>query len=116
MELCNKMSSVQKWYQVPADHHQLPTPDFCIGQKVFISAEHICTTRPAKKLSEEYLGLYEIIAKPGTYLFTLQLPEHMRAIHLVFHVSQLEPEIPNQIPNRVQPAPLVLLKLSSARL
>ena len=30
----------------------------------------------------------------------------MRAIHPVFHVSQLEPEIPNQIPNRVQPAPL----------
>ena len=29
----------------------------------------------------------------------------MRAIHPVFHVSQLEPEIPNQIPNRVQPAP-----------
>ena len=29
----------------------------------------------------------------------------MRAIHPVFHVSQLEPEIPNQIPNHVQPAP-----------
>ena len=31
----------------------------------------------------------------------------MHAIHPVFHVSQLEPEIPNQIPNRVQPAPPV---------
>ena len=39
--------------------------------------------------------------------FTLRLPEHMCAIHPVFHVSQLEPEIPNQIPNRVQPAPPV---------
>ena len=29
----------------------------------------------------------------------------MRAIHPVFYVSQLEPEIPNQIPNQVQPAP-----------
>ena len=82
-----------------------PTPDFCIGQKVFVSAEHICTTRPAKKLSEEYLGLYEIITKPGTHSFTLWLPEHMHAIHLVFHISQLEPEIPNQIPNCIQPAP-----------
>ena len=85
---------------------QLPTPNFCIGQKVFASAEHICTTRPAKKLSEEYLGLYEIIAKPGTHSFILQLPEHMHAIHLVFHVSQLEPEIPNQIPNHIQSMPL----------
>ena len=29
----------------------------------------------------------------------------MHAIHPVFHISQLEPEIPNQIPNRIQPAP-----------
>ena len=30
----------------------------------------------------------------------------MRTIHLVFHISQLEPEIPNQIPNCIQPVPL----------
>ena len=30
----------------------------------------------------------------------------MHTIHLVFYISQLEPEIPNQIPNRVQPTPL----------
>ena len=62
MELRNQMSSAQKRYQVPMDRHQLPAPDFRIGQKVFVSAEHIRTTRPAKKLSEEYLGTYEIIA------------------------------------------------------
>ena len=100
------MSGVQKQYQVPADCHWLPASNFCIGQRVFISAEHICTTRPAKKLSEEYLSLYKIITKPGTHLFTLWLPEHMHAIHPVFHISQLEPEIPNQIPNHVQPMPL----------
>ena len=32
----------------------------------------------------------------------------MYAIHLVFHISQLEPEIPNQIPNRVQSMPLLI--------
>ena len=100
------MSNAQKHYQVPADRHWLPAPEFRIGQKVFVSAEHIRTTRPAKKLSEEYLGLYEIIAKPSTHSFTLRLPELMHAIHLVFHISQLEPEIPNQIPNCVQPVPL----------
>ena len=99
------MSSVQKQYQVPIDCHWLSAPGFHIGQKVFVSAEHICTSRPTKKLSEEYLGPYEIIAKPSTHSFTLWLPKHMHAIHLVFHVSQLEPEIPNQIPNCVQPVP-----------
>ena len=29
----------------------------------------------------------------------------MKAVHPVFHVSQLEPAIPNTIPNRVQPLP-----------
>ena len=30
----------------------------------------------------------------------------MRAVHPVFHVSQLEPAIPNTILNRIQPPPL----------
>ena len=30
----------------------------------------------------------------------------MKAVHLVFHVSQLEPAIPNTILNHVQPPPL----------
>ena len=29
----------------------------------------------------------------------------MRTIHPVFHVSQLEPAMPNTIPNRSQPPP-----------
>ena len=29
----------------------------------------------------------------------------MKAVHLVFHVSQLEPAIPNTIPNCMQPPP-----------
>ena len=104
-ELRTQMTAAQTRYQAPADCRRQPAPDFRIGQNVFVSAEHIRTTRPAKKLSEEYLGPFEIIAKPGTHSFTLRLPKHLRAIHPVFHVSQLEPETPNQIPNRKQPAP-----------
>ena len=51
------------------------------------------------------LGPFEIIMQPGTHSCTLRLPETMRAIHLVFHVSQLEPSVPNTIPNHVQPPP-----------
>ena len=82
-----------------------PAPDFQVGQQVYISAEHIRTTRPSKKLSEKYLGPFDIIACPGTHSFTLRLPEHLRAIHPVFDVSQLEPSLPNTIPNRTQPPP-----------
>ena len=104
-ELQHQLSEAQKHYQGPMDCCWSPSPDFKVGEKAFVKAEHFQTTRPSKKLSEEYLGPYEIIAQPGTHSFTLRLPEHMRAIHPVFHVSQLEPETPNQIPNRVQPMP-----------
>lgn len=104
-ELRNQMSLAQQRYQGPADKRRIPAPDFKVGQQVFVRAENIHTTRPSKKLSEKYLGPFEIIAQPGTHSFTLRLPEHMRAIHPVFHVSQLEPSIPNSIPNRTQPPP-----------
>jgi hypothetical protein len=99
------MAAAQKCYQGPADRHWEPAPDFQVGQQVFIKAENIRTTRPSKKLSEKYLGPFDIIAHPGTHSFTLQLPEHLCAIHPVFHVSQLEPSVPNTIPNHTQPPP-----------
>ena len=92
-------------YQGPADHRCLPAPDFRVGQQVFVRAEYIRTTRPSKKLSEKYLGPFDIIACPGTHSFTLRLPEHLRTIHPVFHVLQLKLAIPNEIPNRTQPPP-----------
>jgi hypothetical protein len=104
-ELRSQMKQAQKRYQGPADKRRSSPPDFKVGQQVFVRAEHISTTRPSKKLSEKYLGPFEIIAKPGTHSFTLRLPEHLRAIHPVFHVSQLEPVTPNVIPNRFQPPP-----------
>ena len=49
--------------------------------------------------------MFEIIAHHRTYSFTVRLPDHMQAIHLVFHASMLEPTSSNTIPNRVQPPP-----------
>ena len=50
------MAKAQAHYQGPADRQWEPTPDFQVGQQVYVSAEHTCTTRPSKKLSERYLG------------------------------------------------------------
>ena len=54
-ELHVQMTAAQKQYQAPADHQQQPAPDFHIGQNVFVSAEHIHTNRPAKKLLKNNL-------------------------------------------------------------
>ena len=51
------------------------------------------------------MGPYDIIAQVGPASFTLCLPDHLHAVHPVFHVSQLEPATPNEIPNRIQPPP-----------
>ncbi|KAL7278112.1 hypothetical protein ACG7TL_008083 [Trametes sanguinea] len=93
-----------------ADKHCLPAPDSKVRDQDYVRAEHIRTTRPSKKLSEKFLGPFPIIAQAGTHSFTLRLPDSMRAVHPVFHVSQLEPATPNSIPGRVQtPPPPVLV-------
>src|SRR3979490_2042352 len=61
--------------------------------------------RPTKKLTENFLGPFEIIARPGTHSVTLKLPDYMKTVHAVFHVSMLEPTSPNTIPNHTQPPP-----------
>jgi len=63
-----------------------------------------------KKLSKKYLGPYEIIAQPSLQFFTLHLPDTMRAVHSVFHVSMLEPAMPNifQQHSKPLPAPVVI--------
>jgi len=100
-----QLAEAQKHYQGPVDHQRSPMPDFKIGEQVFVRAEYINTTWLSKKLSEKYLGPFDIIARPGTHSITIHLPDHLCTIHPVFHVSQLELATLNQIPNRTQPPP-----------
>jgi len=108
-ELRKHIADAQRRYQVPADSRRTEAPDFPIGSQAFVKAQFFCMTRPSKKLSEKFLGPYEILARPGTHSITLQLPDSLQAVHPVFHVSMLEPAIPNQIPDRVQPPPPPIL-------
>jgi len=103
--LREEMANAQLRYQGPADAKRIPAPDFKVGDQVYVKAKYFRSTRPSKKLSEKNLGPYTIIAQVGSLSFTLRLPDSMRAVHPVFHVSQLEPAIPNTIPDRIQPPP-----------
>jgi len=87
-----------------------PTPNFKVGDKVFVKAQFFQTTQPSRKLSKKYLRPYEIIAQPGTLLFTLCLPESMHSVHLVFHVSMLKPTMSNTFSERIQlvPTPVII--------
>ncbi|CAA7265736.1 unnamed protein product [Cyclocybe aegerita] len=98
----------QKRYQKAADNRRLPAPNFKVGDQVFVKAQFFRTTRPSKKLAKKFLGPYEIIAQVGSHSFTLRLPQSMRLVHPVFHVSMLEPFKPSTIPSRAvePPAPV----------
>jgi len=103
--LREEMANAQLRYQGPADAKRTPAPDFKVGDQVYVKAKYFRSTRPSKKLSEKNLGPYAIIAQVGSLSFTLCLPDSMCAVHPVFHVSQLEPAIPNTIPDQIQPPP-----------
>ena len=104
-----EISAAQQRYQKSADAQHSPTPNFKVGDKVFVKAQFFRTTQPSKKLSEKYLGPYKIISQSGTLLFTLCLPEFMRSVHPVFHVSMLEPATSNTFSKRIQPAPALVI-------
>ena len=66
-----KIFVAQQCYQKSANIWCSPASDFKVGDKVFVKAQFFQIIQPSKKLSEKYLGLYEIISQPGTLLFTL---------------------------------------------
>jgi len=103
--LHEEMANAQLRYQGLADAKCTLAPDFKVGDQVYIKAKYFRSTQPSKKLSEKNLGPYTIIAQVGSLSFTLHLPDSMRTVHPVFHVSQLELAIPNTILDQIQPPP-----------
>jgi hypothetical protein len=107
--LQNHIKEAQIWYKETADRKQNLTPSYNIGDKAFILAKYIKTTRPTPKFSETYLGPYEIIAKSSSHGYTFRLPQHLRAIHPVFHVSQIEPHTSNPFPEWIDSLPPLIV-------
>lgn len=104
---CREQVAVaQAQYQVPADRRRLPAPEIAIGDLVWLNAKNITTRRPSKKLDHKRLGPFPVTHKVSSHAFRLGLPEGMRFLHPVFHISLLEPHHTNTIPNRIQPPPL----------
>jgi len=103
MELKQAITKTQKCYQGPADAQQSTAPIFQAGNAVYVLVKFIKTTRPSKQLSERYLGPFFMTERVGSHLYLVKLPEHLRAIYPVFHISQLKPAPSNNIPNRSNP-------------
>jgi hypothetical protein len=103
--LRSEIRSAQEWYKETADCVRSEAPDLTVGDKAFVLAKFIKTTRPTAKFAEKYLGPFEVIAKLSAASYTLRLPDYLRGIHPVFHISQLEPHFPNPFPERTESPP-----------
>src|SRR5258707_14907880 len=90
-ELKENIAQAQVRYRKNMDKHRAEVPKLNIGNQAYVKAKFFRTRRPSKKLSEKNLGLYDVIGKPGTHSITLHLPCQFCSVHLVFHMSQLEP-------------------------
>ena len=92
-----------------ADRKHQDAPSFSVGNMVWLLSQNIHTTRPSAKLDFKCLGPFPILAQVNPVAFRLQLPDSFK-IHNVFHVSLLEPYVPNTIPGHHPdpPAPVVL--------
>ena len=73
------------------NQRRLPTPVYQPGDKVYLDASDISTTRPSRKLSHRRLGPYPIERQVSKNAYRLKLPNPMRRLHPVFNVVKLTP-------------------------
>ncbi|MBW0547953.1 hypothetical protein O181_087668 [Austropuccinia psidii MF-1] len=103
-------SAIRRFMKYADRNREIP-PDFQPGDKVWLASKNIKTTRPTKKLSERWLGPFEVIKKIGSHAYHLKLPQQWKSVYPVFHVSLLEPVKQSAIPNQHQlPPPPVLVE------
>jgi hypothetical protein len=75
------------------------------GDKVYLNASDIHTTRPSKKLSHHCLGPFPVERRIGMNAYCLTLPPPMRGLHTVFNVVKLTLAPSDPIPDRHVPLP-----------
>jgi Chromo (CHRromatin Organisation MOdifier) domain len=83
-------------------------PVYKPGDKVYLNASDIQTTRPSKKLSHKRPGPFAIERQVGNGAYRLRLPPSMSRLHPVFNVVKLTPAMvptDNPIPGRRIPPP-----------
>jgi hypothetical protein len=98
--LVKSKQDMERYY----NRRRRPAPTFEPGEKVFLDASDIHTTRPSRKLSHRMIGPYVVEERVGSHAYRLKLPLSLSRLHPVFHVVKLAPYPMDPIPGR-QPDP-----------
>ena len=100
-----RMKTSQDRQKSFADKRRRPL-EFKVGDHVFLKIspmKKVMRFGKLGKLSPRFVGPYEVIGRVGEVAYKLKLPEEMRGIHNVFHISQLRKYIHD--PNTIISAP-----------
>ena len=87
------------------NRRRLPAPVYKAGDRVWLDASDIRTTRPSAKLAHRWLGPFTVVKEVGKGAYKLQLPPSMKRLHPVFPVVKLEAALPDPISGRQRPPP-----------
>jgi len=93
------------------DQRRTPAPVFNPGNKVFLNASDIRTTRPLQKLSHRWLSPFVVERRIRPMAYGLKLPYWMKQLHPVFNVVKLTLAPDNRITGRKTedyPPPIVI--------
>ncbi|MBW0488932.1 hypothetical protein O181_028647 [Austropuccinia psidii MF-1] len=106
-----ELESAIKCFKKYADRNRAISSNFQPREKVWLPSKNIKTSRPTKKLSERWLGPFEVLKKIGSHAYHLKFPQQWKSVQLVFHVSLLEPVKKSAIPNQHHlPPPAVIVE------
>ena len=98
------MAAAQYRHAEGYDRSKRPAPLFRPGDRVWLDARHIKTTRPARKLDWKKLGPFPVKQAIGSHAYELEFPPDIK-IHPVQPVSLLLPVAEDPLPGQIVPPP-----------
>jgi transposase InsO family protein len=90
-EARSALTKAQEEMRTYYDRKRRPTPQYKPGERVYLDADDIRTTRPSSKLAHKRLGPFEILKAIGSHAYRLKLPRALQRLHPVFPVTKLTP-------------------------
>jgi hypothetical protein len=99
-ELKACLEAAQEAMGTQFNKHVRKTPEWDVGEKVWLNGQNILTTRPSPKLGHKWLGPFPIASRISRSTYKLTLPLSMARIHPVFHVSMLRKHATDTVEDR----------------
>jgi hypothetical protein len=81
---------------------------FVPGDQVLVTAEHLPSTRPSRKLDQKWRGPFTVLKKVGEVAYQLELPQHWKG-HRTFNEGRIKRfetakfQVQDQLPPRPEP-------------